>query len=262
MTGAVGRGTINCELDPANPDKCILSRFSYNYPLRFLVPKSYSKRAISVYGLSFGGGLVSGDQIQISLDVASNCCLTFLTQASTKVFKQRTPFGIKYLSKSETDGLGRVDERLDDATAAKQQDQHRPPDGSRQKKRNAVEDVTQVLDVGIGEGALLALLPEPVTCFAQASYGQTQTFRVAATGSLVLLDWFTSGRMSRGESWLFKRYRSENIVIVEGIGVVVKDAWVLEDERGKAGGHKQKTACRGEPTSVDSDRPRCFEFEL
>ena len=39
--------------------------------------------------MSYGGGLVGGDQIELSVHVETDCKLSLLTQGSTKIFKQR-----------------------------------------------------------------------------------------------------------------------------------------------------------------------------
>jgi urease accessory protein len=39
--------------------------------------------------MSYGGGLVGGDQIELSVNIQRNCKLSLLTQGSTKIFKQR-----------------------------------------------------------------------------------------------------------------------------------------------------------------------------
>jgi urease accessory protein UreH len=39
--------------------------------------------------MSYGGGLVGGDQIELSVHVETGCKLSLLTQGSTKIFKQR-----------------------------------------------------------------------------------------------------------------------------------------------------------------------------
>ena len=74
----------------------------------------------------------------------------------------------------------------------------------------------QRLDVSVAAGGALYLLPEPVTCFRDAAYHQSQTFRLARGASAALLDWYTSGRRARGEEWAFARYYSVNEVFVEG----------------------------------------------
>lgn len=133
---------------------------------------------------------MSGDEIALKVVVEAACTLLLLTQGSTKVFKTR-PYSLAGLN-----------------------------DGKR---------TLQTLSVIIEEEALLLLLPSPVTCFANASYTQVQTFRlISATSSLVLLDSYTSGRMARGEEWSFDSYRSTNEIYISG-KQVAKDALLLEN---------------------------------
>lgn len=77
-------------------------------------------------------------------------------------------------------------------------------------------------------GALF-LLPDPVTCFQSASYTQKQTFHLSRDASLVVLDWLTSGRRTRGEDWAFSRYYSANEIWADGKRIA-KDVMLLEDK--------------------------------
>jgi urease accessory protein len=61
-------------------------------------------------------------------------------------------------------------------------------------------------------GSLLVFAPDPVQPFAGSSYTQRQEFRLAQDASLVLLDWFGSGRAARGERWSFNHFASRNAV--------------------------------------------------
>eukprot|EP00475_Leptophrys_vorax_P000075 TRINITY_DN10047_c1_g1_i1.p1 TRINITY_DN10047_c1_g1~~TRINITY_DN10047_c1_g1_i1.p1 ORF type:complete len:365 (-),score=14.14 TRINITY_DN10047_c1_g1_i1:93-1046(-) len=70
----------------------------------------------------------------------------------------------------------------------------------------------QLISASVLPGALLAVLPEPVTCFHASRYEQLQTIRVAPRGSLLLVDWLTSGRRDRGEVWAMDCYESCNRV--------------------------------------------------
>jgi urease accessory protein len=74
----------------------------------------------------------------------------------------------------------------------------------------------QRLSASLGEGALLALLPDPVSPYAGARYDQVQRFDLAAGASLALLDAVTAGRAARGERWAFARYCSRNEVRAGG----------------------------------------------
>jgi urease accessory protein len=60
----------------------------------------------------------------------------------------------------------------------------------------------------VGNGALLVIAPDPISCFADARYQQEQRLDVATEGNLVLVDWLTSGRRARGECWKFAHYSS------------------------------------------------------
>jgi len=68
----------------------------------------------------------------------------------------------------------------------------------------------------VNENALLVFAPDPVQPFASSSYTQRQTFLLGAGASLVLVDWFTSGRAARGERWAFNRFQSCNDVFLSG----------------------------------------------
>ncbi len=65
-------------------------------------------------------------------------------------------------------------------------------------------------------GSLLVFAPDPVQAFAGSMYSQRQRFDLAPDASLVLLDWFTSGRAARGERWECSRFASRNEVFVDG----------------------------------------------
>jgi urease accessory protein len=72
----------------------------------------------------------------------------------------------------------------------------------------------------IGAGALLVAAPDPVVCFAESRYQQTQQFDLDAGATLVLVDWMTAGRHVSGERWAFDEYRSRLHVRQEGRPVV------------------------------------------
>lgn len=66
----------------ASGDEAIFSALSYRYPLKLLSPQSIgSKVPLAIaYMLSYGGGLVSGDKIDLDVEVGSDCALMLLTQ--------------------------------------------------------------------------------------------------------------------------------------------------------------------------------------
>ena len=100
----------------------------------------------------------------------------------------------------------------------------------------------QSLEADVGDGAVLAVAPDPVTCFAGASYTQRQCFRLASGASLLLIDWLTSGRAARGERWTFASYRSETRIDVDG-RTIARDALLLEGAGGSAARHLGRFDC-------------------
>ncbi len=66
----------------------------------------------------------------------------------------------------------------------------------------------------LAAGSLLVFAPDPVQAFAGSTYQQRQEFHLAPEASLVLVDWFTSGRAACGERWAFTRFASSNEVFV------------------------------------------------
>ncbi|VFQ59891.1 unnamed protein product [Cuscuta campestris] len=74
----------------------------------------------------------------------------------------------------------------------------------------------QLLEARVGSSSLLAVIPDPVTCFCTAKYSQRQVFRISPDSNLVLVDWITSGRHERGEKWDFDLYKSTNNIYLDG----------------------------------------------
>ena len=177
-----GRGVIVCELVNGRVECTTLK---YGYPLCLMCPKQHLNLMKDVYILGFGGGMLERDQISLSIIIREGATLTFLSQASTKIYKCLDP---------NVGGAG------------------------------------QVMTCHIEKGAYFALLPEPVTCFENSRYIQHQSFHLEKGASLLLLDWMTSGRSSRGESWDFHRYISENLIYENG-ELLLRDPWLLENNQ-------------------------------
>jgi len=87
------------------------------------------------------------------------------------------------------------------------------------KVYRSAQGVSTLLRSRVHAGGLLVLLPDPVVCFAQSTYHQTQQFDLATDASLVCLDWMTSGRRASGERWAFDRYRTRLAIRVDGRAV-------------------------------------------
>lgn len=85
----------------------------------------------------------------------------------------------------------------------------------------------QHLTANIGAGALLAVVPDPIVCFTDAHFTQSQRYDLHADASLVMVDWMTSGRHAAGERWAFSRYESR-FDIRRGTQRIFFDALVLE----------------------------------
>jgi urease accessory protein len=80
-------------------------------------------------------------------------------------------------------------------------------------------------------GSLLVFAPDPVQAFADSTYSQRQEFHLETGASLVLLDWFNSGRAARGERWAFSTFRSRNDVFLEGERIFL-DSILLDPSAG------------------------------
>ncbi|KAF9022504.1 UreD-domain-containing protein [Hymenopellis radicata] len=175
--------------------RATFSELSSTYPLKLLSPRAFDDSVALVYLLTYGGGLVSGDQVNLVVQVASSAKLVLLSQGSTKVFKTRPG---RRLATVEGDQLSTL-----------------PP-------------TTQNLTFTVSASGGLFLLPDPVTCFRSATYNQIQTFHLAETSSAAILDWITSGRRSLGEEWAFSRYYSVNEIFLDGKRIA-RDVMLLED---------------------------------
>jgi len=82
-----GRGRIVARVQG---DRSVLARIHATSPLRFLQPTYPGTRAACACVLTFGGGLIDGDAIDIDLVVEPGATLVVYTQATTKAFKGRS----------------------------------------------------------------------------------------------------------------------------------------------------------------------------
>ena len=87
-------------------------------------------------------------------------------------------------------------------------------------------------------GSLLVFAPDPVQAFAGSMYSQRQRFDLAPDASLVLLDWFTSGRAARGERWECSRFGSRNEVFVDGRCVFLDSLLLSPDDGDLVSSHR------------------------
>ncbi|KAI1635904.1 UreD urease accessory protein-domain-containing protein [Biscogniauxia mediterranea] len=85
-----GEGHIVVKLAPNKTST--LESITYQYPLKLISPSSSADQgSVLVFLLSYGGGLVGGDRVNLSVEVQSNARLSIVTQGHTKVFQSITP---------------------------------------------------------------------------------------------------------------------------------------------------------------------------
>lgn len=84
-----GAGDIVLALLP--PDRQSLKTVSFQYPLKLISPDPHrasdEKHVTVIFLLTYGGGLVGGDRINLKMELEDNTRLVLLTQGSTKIFK-------------------------------------------------------------------------------------------------------------------------------------------------------------------------------
>jgi urease accessory protein len=96
------------------------------------------------------------------------------------------------------------------------------------------------MHIHVGRGAALALVPDPVVCFAGAHYRQEIRVVLEPEASVFLLDGYTSGRMACGERWAFGAYSSRTIIERAGVPLLV-DATRLDPDAGPLADRMQGT---------------------
>ncbi|OTA67190.1 UreD-domain-containing protein [Hypoxylon sp. EC38] len=85
-----GEGRIVVKLSPNNTST--LESMTYQYPLKLISPAIISEQSsVLVFLLSYGGGLVGGDQINLSIEVRPKARLSIVTQGHTKIFRSARP---------------------------------------------------------------------------------------------------------------------------------------------------------------------------
>ncbi|KAF2678584.1 UreD-domain-containing protein [Lentithecium fluviatile CBS 122367] len=99
-TAKAGCGTIELAVLP--PDSPVLRNVTYQYPLKLVAPDPLpppeqhadpdTPRLIhAVFLLTYGGGIVAGDSIDLGVKLEGGTSLVLLTQGSTKIFKTLDP---------------------------------------------------------------------------------------------------------------------------------------------------------------------------
>jgi urease accessory protein len=213
-----GKGEVVLAVLP--PSIPTLAKLTYKYPLKLLsrapgfipehsVLSEGVTKPIHLYLLTYGGGLLPGDHIDVSITLDPRARLVVTTpQGSTKIFKTVPNANTAIATAPERPGLD---------------------DRSR-----------QTLNVSIGSQAGLCYLPDPSAPFKDSRYEQIQVFTVDKCqkqnrSSLCVLDWVTQGRTSRGENWDFNLWKGRNEVWSEDKTtgkrrLLLRDAVILDDE--------------------------------
>ncbi|KAK4122428.1 hypothetical protein N657DRAFT_672965 [Parathielavia appendiculata] len=89
-SSADGEGRIVIRLLPEGISG--VEAFTYQYPLKLITPmRAPETKSALVFLLSYGGGLVGGDQVKLSIDVKAGAKLSLATQGHTKIFKSPSP---------------------------------------------------------------------------------------------------------------------------------------------------------------------------
>lgn len=200
-----GEGRVHLSASTAHP------RFSTSlaaFPLKLLSPiplPSQPANYAVLYTLAYGGGLVAGDLVSLSVALDPGCGLIMLTQGTTKVYKRRP--GLRPLSQLRTSS---------------------PPSSDPNLTR-------QRLHIRLSSSSFLLLLPDSVSPFRSSIYSQTQRFVLPAdrTASVLILDWVNSGRGQRPEEedeeiWSMDSYGSTNEVWV-GEERIMRERMVLDN---------------------------------
>lgn len=212
-----GQGNVVLSLlPPSNPT---LTTLTYKYPLKLLtrtpgyVPQSSAlscpaSRPVHLYLLTYGGGLLPGDHIEVSIKLEQFTRMVVTTpQGTTKIYKTEPSRSVK---------------------------------GRRAPGRVLSDKSRQTLDVRIEKGAAMCYLPDPAVPYKDSRYEQVQTFTVDTTtkdsqrSSLCMLDWVAEGRKSRGENWDFHLWKGKNEVYsIDESGkkkLLLRDSLILDEE--------------------------------
>ncbi|KAJ6438605.1 urease accessory protein UreD [Purpureocillium lavendulum] len=86
-----GDGKIVAKLLPGGGNG--LETIVYQYPLKLISPTSATggQKSVLVFLLSYGGGLVAGDSVNLGIEIRAGASLSIVTQGHTKVFKSPSP---------------------------------------------------------------------------------------------------------------------------------------------------------------------------
>ena len=83
-----GHGNITAQI---HSNRVVFPVLSYTYPLKLLSPRVQQDGVAIVYMITYGGGLVSGDRISLSVNIEQDAQLVFLTQVRFSIFSDDDP---------------------------------------------------------------------------------------------------------------------------------------------------------------------------
>ncbi|EME48127.1 hypothetical protein DOTSEDRAFT_94713, partial [Dothistroma septosporum NZE10] len=174
-TSTPGHGTIHLGFLPPNTPK--LRTVKYQYPLKLVSPapsraEGHQDHLVhTVYLLTYGGGLVAGDAIDLHVILESSTRLILLTQGTTKLFKSPSREVLSKQYTTVTLAAGSALCYLPDPV--------QPFDRSNFEQRQTYS-ISLPSEIG------------------------------SAAASLCVLDWVSNGRPANGENWSLSRYGSRN----------------------------------------------------
>ncbi len=90
---------------------------------------------------------------------------------------------------------------------------------------------SQALHATVDSGGLLIIAPDPLVCFADSQFSQTQHFSLAGDANLVFVDWLSAGRVAMGERWAFRHYENKTTIEQHG-DEILHDVLRLNPEQG------------------------------
>ncbi|GAX19712.1 urease accessory protein [Fistulifera solaris] len=172
-----GRIQARCE----NSATTQLTHISHRAPARcipFQHRTTAAPGAICVLS-NYGGGLVQGDQVDWKIHVQKEARLGLITQGANRIYKHQSTSS---------------DEPISQTT----------------------------LHATVEADGLLVHAPDPVSCFQHSRYRQTSHIQVQHDDdtrrqeSVCWMDWFSAGRLSRGERW--QQTQLENNTTLEIMG--------------------------------------------
>jgi urease accessory protein len=206
-------------LDVLAPNIPVVTKQFYQYPLKLIsrIPAcsldsrfpSNATTPVHLYLLSYGGGLLPGDCIDVSITLRPRCRLVLTTpQGSTKIYRTENAQG----------DLPSKSQQTLNVELGKQTGLCYLPDPSVPYARSRYEQVQR-----------FTIMVEDTTANAPRAPGGTDS------PSLCVLDWVTQGRSARGENWSFHEWTGRNEIWAQDSKtgrkrLLLRDTVILDDE--------------------------------